>query len=128
MNSNQISAVLIGGILLGIWLFLALFNEHFGTEWGLWGLLGLVIAGGMYGVRLATSGLRIVLWIVLGIAMGMLVAGFFTDPEQYQILGAFATMTGAGLIALVAPTPQDLERERLGTWIVDEETREGQQA
>lgn len=124
MNGNQAASVFLGSIILGVWLFLAFFETTLGTPWGLWGLLGLLMAAALYGIRLAYEGLRVVLWVVLGLSVGALVAAAFSQAEL-MILAALVTLTGGGLIAQSIPTPQELEQQRHGSWIVDEEPRDG---
>jgi len=118
------SGFVFGGLFLGIWLFLALFPTDLFREtnvnpglWGFWGVVGLAISGGLYATRVAQVGVRIAIWVTLGIAIGML-AGAALFNQVAASVAALFTVGGGGLIvsALPVPTPpttadEDLEAD-----------------
>ena len=110
-SGSQVSSVVFGGLFIGIWLYIALFSvpEDFDTDsdfsdgaWSLWGFVGLVLAGVIYGTRIAVGWVRVALYALLGIVIAMLSMAFFFDKVE-EGLAALVTLLGGGLIVSVLP-------------------------
>lgn len=107
-SSSQVGSYIFGGLFIGVWFYLALFGvpgEDFKVgPWSLWGFVGLVLAAAIYGSRMATGGLRIGLFVVIGVAVGMAVTSLILEqvPEGLALL---LTFIGAGLIVSALPRP-----------------------
>lgn len=111
-SGSQVSSVVFGGLFIGVWLYISLFdlpaemdrnNDFSYGAWFTWGVIGLVIAGAIYGTRIATGAVRVTLYAVIGIAVGMLVTAFVLQDLQ-EGLATIVTLVGGGLIASVLPT------------------------
>jgi len=66
-------------------------------------LIGLVLAGAIYGTRIANGTVRAVLFAVIGIVCGMLLTAFILK-ELEEGVATFVTGVGGGLIASALPT------------------------
>ena len=106
-SGQQVSSVVFGGLFIGVWLYLALFGlppqANFDAgSWALWGFIGLVLAGAMYGTRVTKGAARIVLYSIVGLTIGMLLAATIIRqiPEG---LAALLTFVGGGLIVTALP-------------------------
>ena len=111
-SGSQISSVVFGGLFIGVWLYIALFdlpadmdanNDFSYAMWMVWGLVGLVLAGAIYGTRIATGGVRVTLYAIIGIATGMLITAFILRDLEEGV-ATLVTLVGGGLIASVLPT------------------------
>ena len=111
-SGSQISSVVFGGLFLGVWLYIALFdlpadmdtdNDFSYAAWLVWGLIGLVLAGAIYGTRIATGAVRVILYTVIGIVCGMLLTAFILQDLEEGV-ATFVTGVGGGLIASALPT------------------------
>lgn len=111
-SGSQISSVVFGGLFIGVWLYIALFdlpadmdtdNDFSYGMWLVWGLIGLVLAGAIYGTRVASGGVRVALYAIIGIATGMLITAFILRDLEEGI-ATLVTLVGGGLIASVLPT------------------------
>lgn len=111
-SGSQISSVVFGGLFIGVWLYIALFdlpadmdtdNDFSYGMWLIWGLIGLVLAGAIYGTRVASGGVRVALYAIIGIATGMLITAFILRDLEEGI-ATLVTLVGGGLIASVLPT------------------------
>lgn len=110
-NGSQVSSVVFGGLFIGVWLYIALFdlpasmdtNNSFSYgAWLIWGFVGLLLAGALYGTRVASGGVRVALYAVIGITLGMLITAFFFQDLEEGI-ATLVTLVGGGLIASVLP-------------------------
>lgn len=116
-SGSQVGTIVFGGLFLGIWLYIALFGVPFDDTfnagaWVLWGIVGLALAGAIYGTRVATGPLRVALIAVVGIASGMLLAAFLLQGLEEGI-ATIVTLVGGGLIA--SALPGELARDRSST-------------
>jgi hypothetical protein len=111
-SGSQVSSVVFGGLFIGIWLYIGLFdlpsemdsNGDFSYgAWLTWGLVGLVLAGAIYGTRIATGPVRVTLYAVIGIAVGMLITAFVLQDLE-EGLATIVTLVGGGLIVSALPT------------------------
>lgn len=111
-SGSQVSSVVFGGLFIGIWLYIALFGvptemdrdgDFSDGAWVTWGVIGLVIAGAIYGTRVATGAARVTLYAVIGIAVGMLITAFVLQDLEEGI-ATFVTGVGGGLIVSALPT------------------------
>lgn len=116
-SGERIGAVLFGGIILGVWIYGLLFHFDAGRpldigRWFGWGMVGLAIAGAIYGTRAADDVVRLVMVTVIGIVLSIVVLGAILNENVY-ILATLTTALGAGLIsmALPAPVPADQGRD-----------------
>jgi small-conductance mechanosensitive channel len=102
-------AIVFGGLFLGVWLYLCLWQApgirlHLGA-WVLYGVVGLALAAGIYGSRVLRShGARVGLYAAIGVAIGMLATAFVLN-QQAEILAALVTFAGAALIVTALPVP-----------------------
>jgi hypothetical protein len=101
------SPMVVGGLFLGLWLYLVFFHVREFPPidvalWLFWGVLGLAVAGGLYASRVANSTARIVIWIVLGIALGFLTMVLIFN-QVGEAFAALFTVAGAGLIVTGLP-------------------------
>ncbi|MEA3143277.1 MAG: hypothetical protein QOG31_601 [Thermoplasmata archaeon] len=101
------SPMIVGGLFLGFWLYLDFFRiPAFGSInlvlWNFWGAMGLAVAGGLYASRIANSTARIIIWILLGIALGFL-AMVLIFNQVGEAFAALFTVAGAGLIVTGLP-------------------------
>lgn len=107
-SGSQVGSYIFGGLFVGVWLYMALFGipgEDFEAgAWSMWGFIGLVLAGAIYGSRLAEGGIRIALFVIIGIAVGMALTALVMQeiPEGLALL---LTFVGAGLIVSALPRP-----------------------
>ncbi len=102
------SSFIVGGIFISVWLYVLLFVRpsegiHVGT-WAFWGLVGFAIAGGTYAAKVANERVRIVVWVALGIAIGLLGLAAI-DRQVGEAFAALFTFVGGGLIAVALPAP-----------------------
>ena len=101
------SPMILGGLFLGFWLYLDFFQiPVFGhinlALWNFWGVMGIAVAGGFYASRVANHQARIVIWVIMGIAIGFLVmAAVFNQVGE--AFAALFTLVGAGLIVTSLP-------------------------
>jgi hypothetical protein len=114
------SPMIVGGLFLGLWLYLLFFRVSEFPRinlalWLFWGFMGLAVAGALYASRIANSTARIAIWIVLGILLGFLVMVVTFNQIGEAIALAF-TLVGAGLIVTGLPggwtfsgTPQETD-------------------
>lgn len=111
MSQNQpnFAAYIFGGFFVGIWIYGLLFafpewQDFSPVKWFFWGLVGIVIAGGLYAARVTSEGVRVAIVIFVGVALGVLILAAALEQEAH-ITASFATATGAGLIASALPRP-----------------------
>lgn len=110
MASNErVSAVLLGGIILGVWVYGLLFefpqwDEFNYGRWAVWGLLGLLVAGGIYGARAATDTARLVIISLIGVLITVIVLGATLNGNPY-VFATLATLVGGAFITAALPTP-----------------------
>ncbi|MEK6976397.1 MAG: hypothetical protein AABY18_08660 [Candidatus Thermoplasmatota archaeon] len=111
-SGSQVSSVVFGGLFIGIWLYIALFdlpaemdsnNDFSFGAWVTWGVIGLIIAGAIYGTRIATGAVRVTLYATIGIAVGMLITAFILQDLEEGI-ATIVTGVGGGLIVSALPT------------------------
>lgn len=112
----------LGALVLGVWLWVLIDEsilEGGDAPWG-WSFVGLLMAAGVYGVRATRGGVRIALWIALGLAVGILTGAAFTEGD-FALFAGLIAFIGGGLIAAAVPTPADRERARTGPFQVDDD-------
>jgi hypothetical protein len=112
-TGSQVGSLIFGGLFIGVWLFLALFRTDITRDldiglWVMWGVVGLVLAGAIYGTRFAKGGLRVTLFVLVGIATGMLLTGFLLQGLEEGI-ATMVTLVGGGLVA--SALPSELQRQ-----------------
>lgn len=103
------AAYLFGGLFLGVWVYGLLFGfqDWFGfspTQWFFWGMIGAIIAGGLYAARVTSEGVRIGIIVFVGLCLGVLILAAALEQEAH-IIGSFVVAVGAGLIASALPRP-----------------------
>ena len=110
-SGSQVSSLVFGGVFIGIWLYIALFGvpsdlDNDGSwsdsAWALWGFVGLILAGALYGTRITRGWMRVSLFVLIGTAIAMLAMAFFFD-EVVEGLASLVTLVGGGLIVSVLP-------------------------
>lgn len=109
-SGERIGAVLFGGILLGVWLYGLLFafpewQEFSVASWFAWGLLGLVLAGAIYGARATKDTARLLLIALIGIIISIVTIGATLNSTENAFAATF-TLAGGVLIAAALPKPQ----------------------
>jgi hypothetical protein len=112
-SGSQVGSIIFGGLFLGVWLYVALWGVPYEAsfnsgEWVIWGMVGLALAGAIYGTRIAKGGLRVGLFVVVGIAIGMLVTAFLLQGLEEGV-ATIVTLVGGGLI--VSALPAELDRQ-----------------
>jgi hypothetical protein len=108
-NGQQAGSIIFGGFFVGLWLYLCLFRTDLtrGLDVGYWvlfGVIGLALAGGIYGTRLAGPMARTILYVVLGVAIAFLTAAFLLQ-QLGEGVAALITFVGAALIVTALPVP-----------------------
>ena len=104
-TANQTGSLVFGGLFIGIWLYVSLFvSEVDPGPWTFWGLIGLIIAAGIYGARVAQDTLRVILLVGLGIAVGCIIAASLWQ-EIAEALAALLTFLGGALVVSALPVP-----------------------
>ena len=108
-SGQQWGSVIFGGLFLGVWLYLCMFKAPGLTielgPWVLLGVVGLALAAGIYGSRIAHGNARVAIYVVIGIAIGMLATAFVLG-QLHEGLAALITFVGAALIVTALPVPQ----------------------
>lgn len=109
MAGQQAGSIVFGGFFLGVWLYLCLFrtplSDHIDVgSWVLLGVVGLALAAAIYGTRIAQGTVRVVLYVVLGIAIAFLTTAFLLQQLDEGI-AALITFVGAALIVTALPVP-----------------------
>lgn len=104
-RSGQVSAYIMGGAILGVWIYGLLWGFDPAMDWGAWfgwGVLGLVIAGALYIVVAVEHWVRLGSLIVIGVVMMLVLLGsiFESDPHMSA---TFVTALGGGMIAATLP-------------------------
>jgi hypothetical protein len=112
-SGSQVGSIIFGGLFLGVWLYVALWGVPYEAsfnsgEWVIWGIVGLALAAAIYGTRIAKGGLRVGLFVVVGIAIGMLVTAFLLQGLEEGV-ATIVTLVGGGLI--VSALPAELNRQ-----------------
>lgn len=107
MTGERVASVLIGGIILGIWLYGLLFG--FDTDfnvaaWAGWGFMGLLLAGGVYAARGAGETPRLLIIAAIGVVVALVTTGAMIQ-ENYYVWATVATLLGGGLILGAMPAP-----------------------
>jgi hypothetical protein len=106
-SGQQWGSMIFGGLFIGVWLYVALWGVpwdgafHAG-EWFIWGIVGLALAGAIYGTRIARGSLRIALFVIVGVAIGMLVTAFLLQGLEEGV-ATIVTLVGGGLIVSAIP-------------------------
>jgi hypothetical protein len=106
------SGFVVGGLFIGAWLFLAIFETRVFTnlpnaQWWFWGVMGLLVAAGLFASRLPSVALRIAVWIGLGITIGMLALAALFLQQMSEAFAALLTVSGGAIIVASLP----------GSWI-----------
>lgn len=97
----QAAPFIFGALFIGFWLIWTLFEN---ADWGVWGLIGLGIAGALYAARITSDVGRIIVWSVIGIALaGLIYAVIRVQSEAF--IATFITLFGAALIVSALPRP-----------------------
>jgi hypothetical protein len=115
-NGQQAGSIIFGGFFLGLWLYLLLFRTPLTRDldlgqWALFGIVGLALAGGMYGTRVASGTTRTVLYVVLGVAIAFLTAAFVLNTLAEGV-ASLITFVGAALIVTTLPLPQQAQAQQ----------------
>lgn len=97
----------LGGLFIGLWLYALIFGvpewRTFEVSyWALWGVVGLVITGGVFGGRVANDHARIAIWTATGIAVGLL-AGAAIFQRIAEAFAALLTFLGGALVISAIP-------------------------
>ncbi len=103
------AAFVFGGLFLSVWVYGLLFkfpewHDFNWVIWFFWGLLGFLIAGGLYAALVTSEIARIVIMVLVGLSIGILILAAALEQEGH-IIASFVTATGAGLIASALPRP-----------------------
>lgn len=106
-TGSQVGSYIFGGLFVGVWLYIALFglvdyNGLSTSAWSFWGFVGLLLAGAIYGSRIAEGSVRIALFITIGVALAMVLMGLLTR-EVEEGWATLLTFVGAGLIVSALP-------------------------
>ena len=109
-TGQQSGSVIFGGFFIGVWLYLCLFRTPLSNDidlgaWWLLGFVGLALAGAIYGTRVASGSLRIVLFVAIGIAIAFLTTAFILE-QLNEGVAALITFVGAALIVTALPVPE----------------------
>lgn len=101
------SGFIVGGLFIGAWLFLAIFptpvfRDLPNTQWWFWGFMGLLVAAGLFASRVPHLGVRIAVWIGLGIAIGMLALAALLQ-QMSDAFAALLTVSGGAIIVASLP-------------------------
>lgn len=109
-TGQQSGSIIFGGFFIGVWLYLCLFRTPLSNDidlgaWWLLGFVGLALAGAIYGTRVATGNLRIVLFVAIGIAIAFLTTAFILE-QLNEGIAALITFVGAALIVSALPVPE----------------------
>jgi hypothetical protein len=109
-NVNQAGSFIFGGLFVGVWLAILLFETGVDSErWLTWGLIGLLFAGGIYASRIAQGGLRIGLFVGLGVGLGLIITAALLQEIEEALAGVM-TFLGGALVGSAMPSPNDDER------------------
>jgi len=112
-TGQQSGSIIFGGFFIGVWLYLALIpgpltNDIQLGAWWLLGIVGLALAGAVYGTRVATGNLRLALFVAIGIAIAFLATAFLLQ-QLNEGVAALITFVGAALIVSALPVPDRAE-------------------
>jgi hypothetical protein len=109
MDNAQIrpAPMIVGGLFLGLWLYpdffhIPVFRDLNVAQWNFWGFLGIAVAAGFYGSKVANAQVRVIIWVVMGIAIGFMVMAA-TFNQVGEAFAALFTVVGAGLIVTGLP-------------------------
>ncbi len=106
-HEARVASALMGGLIMGVWFYGVLWGFGDGMEvsgWMIWGLLGLVLAGAVYGSRATQDHLRIALVAIIGAVTAMVTMGAIIQ-ENIHVLATVTTMLGGSLIGSALPIP-----------------------
>jgi uncharacterized membrane protein YcfT len=109
-SGQQTGSVIFGGFFIGVWLYFCLFRTPLSPDielgsWVLLGFVGLALAGAIYGTRVTSGTLRLVLFVAIGIAIAFLSTAFILE-QLNEGIAALITFVGAGLIVTALPVPE----------------------
>ncbi|MEA3136610.1 MAG: hypothetical protein QOC71_891 [Thermoplasmata archaeon] len=109
-TGQQSGSVIFGGFFIGVWLYLCLFRTPLSNDidlgaWVLLGFVGLALAGAIYGTRVTTGTLKLVLYVAIGIAIAFLTTAFILE-QLNEGVAALITFVGAALIVTALPVPE----------------------
>lgn len=115
VQAERVGAVLFGGMLLGVWIYglLFTFDPDGGAgqnvaAWFGWGMLGLALAAGIWGARVASETNRIFIIAGVGVLLAIITIGAVLR-ENADVFATLFSAAGAGLIATALPVPSDKE-------------------
>lgn len=108
-TGQQSGSVIFGGFFIGVWLYLCLFTTPLSNDidlgaWVLLGFVGLALAGAIYGTRVTSGTLKLVLFVAIGIAIAFLTTAFILE-QLNEGVAALITFVGAALIVTALPVP-----------------------
>ena len=108
-TGQQSGSIVFGGLFIGIWLYLCLFTTPLSNDidlgaWVLMGFVGLALAGAIYGTRVTQGTLKTVLFVAVGIAIGLLTTALVLE-QLSEGWAALITFVGAALIVTALPVP-----------------------
>jgi hypothetical protein len=113
-SGPQYGSIIFGGFFVGVWLYLCLFRTPLSSDiqigpWILLGVLGLVLAGGIYASRITQGNAKVAIFVVEGVAIAFLAMAFLLQ-QLTEGLAALITFVGASLIVTALPVPHHQPR------------------
>lgn len=97
----QAAPFIFGALFLGFWLIWTMFED---AGWGIWGVIGIGIAGALYAARVTNDYGRIIVWSIIGISLAALIYAMIR-LESPDFIATFITLFGAALIVSALPRP-----------------------
>jgi hypothetical protein len=110
MNENRsadFTAIFFGAVFIGAWLYFLLFENDLHINeaaWLFWGFVGILLSGAIYAGMVANEIVRIIVIVLIGISSAILFLALVLQ-QSGEIIAAFVTMLGGGLIVYVLPRP-----------------------
>jgi hypothetical protein len=106
-TGSQYGSFVFGGLFIGVWLYIAMFRTSVSLDinvgqWVLLGLVGLALAAALYGTRISNGGLRVGLFVLVGVSIGMLGTAFLLGQLK-EGMATLITLVGGGLIVTALP-------------------------
>lgn len=100
-------SLVLGGVLLGIWIFWALAVGG-DTTWVFGGLVGFGLAGGIYAGRMASPEARTPIYVAIGLLVGFVMMGIAVTGDVLAAMPGILAflLTTLGATSIINGLPQ----------------------